>query len=70
MNKRARFTVVFEPAAGVDGIRSLRWLLKRARRQYGLIAVSAHEETAPTNIADALGQLRRDVNRRMRGGHD
>jgi hypothetical protein len=63
-----RYTVTFVPMRGTDGIRALRWLLKRARRQYGLIAVDAREEkTAPTNVADALVQLHTDVNSRLRG---
>lgn len=29
---------------GTDGVRALRWLLKRARRQFGLIAVDVRAE--------------------------
>jgi len=39
-----RFTVTFVPMRGVDGVRALRWLLKRARRQFGLVAVDVREE--------------------------
>ena len=42
-----RFTVTFVPMRGVDGVRALRWLLKRARRQFGLIAVDVREEPKP-----------------------
>jgi hypothetical protein len=41
-----RFTVTFVPQRGVDGVRALRWLLKRARRQFGLIAVDVREEAS------------------------
>ena len=40
----ARFTVTFVPMRGTDGVGALRWLLKRARRQYGLVAVDVREE--------------------------
>jgi len=40
----ARFIVTFVAMRGVDGVRALRWLLKRARRQFGLIAVDVREE--------------------------
>ena len=40
-----RFIVTFRPASGSDGIRGLRWLLKRARRDYGLTAIDAREVT-------------------------
>jgi hypothetical protein len=66
----SRFIVTFTAAPGVDGIRALRWLLKRARRQYGLVAVDAHEERMPDardQIAGAFAQLRRDVGRRVQG---
>ena len=65
-----RYTVTFAPMSGVDGVRALRWLLKRARRQYGLIAVDVREEPAsdvPKQVADAFVQLHRDVRRRVRG---
>jgi hypothetical protein len=39
-----RFTVTFVPMRGIDGVRALRWLLKVARRRFGLVAVDAHEE--------------------------
>jgi hypothetical protein len=72
MTERPKFVVTFTPAAGVDdacALRALKWLLKRARRQYGLIAIDAREEPAPdisNQIADAFGQLRRDVRGRLR----
>jgi hypothetical protein len=52
-----RFTVTFMPMRGVDGVRALRWLLKRARRQFGLVAVDVREESAPADLAaDQEGQ--------------
>jgi hypothetical protein len=53
-----RFTVTFVPQRGVDGVRALRWLLKRARRQFGLVAVDVREEeSAPASLAaDQEGQ--------------
>jgi hypothetical protein len=64
-----RFIVTFAPLPGVNGVRALRWLLKRARRQYGLVAVDAREERTPdvsNQIADAFTGLRRDVLNRLR----
>jgi hypothetical protein len=70
MTTRMRFVVTFTPAPGTDGVRALRWLLKRAGRQYGLVAVDAYEEPAAPNvsnqIADAFAGLRRDVRERLR----
>jgi hypothetical protein len=67
---RPHFTVTFTPMPGIDGVRALRWLLKRARRQYGLITVDAREEPPPADvsnqIADAFAGLRRDVAARTR----
>jgi len=65
MTGRTRFVVIFAPASGTDGVRSLRALLKAARRCFGLVAVDVHEH-APANVANALGQLRRDVRNRLR----
>jgi hypothetical protein len=71
MTSCPRFTVTFTALPGVDGIRALRWLLKRARRQYGLVAVDAREEPARVDIsnrvADAFAGLRHDVAARTRG---
>jgi len=65
---RARFVVTFTPAPGVDGVRSLRLLLKSARRRFGLVVIDAREkEDASTNVAKAFEQLRRDVCDRLRG---
>jgi hypothetical protein len=68
---RSRFTVTFIPMSGIDGIRALRWLLKRARRQYGLICTDVKEEPARTNtlnqVGDALVKLHHDVVARTRG---
>jgi hypothetical protein len=65
MTTRPRFVVTFVPAPGINGVRALRLLLKSARRRFGLIAVGAYED-APTNVADAFEQLRRDVQTRLR----
>jgi hypothetical protein len=68
VNERSRFVVTFMPAPGTDGVRALRWLLKRARRQYGLIAIDAREiQDTPTTVIGAFGQLQRDVRGRLRG---
>jgi hypothetical protein len=64
-----RFVVTFKSAPGVNGIRALLWLLKRAYRQYGLLAVDARVERAPDareQIAGALVQLHSGVNNRLR----
>jgi hypothetical protein len=42
-----RFVITLVPMRGTDGVRALRWLLKRARRQFGLIAVDVREEAKP-----------------------
>jgi hypothetical protein len=47
MTARARFVVTFTSAPGINGVRSLRALLKNARRRFGLIAVDAREEMTP-----------------------
>jgi hypothetical protein len=65
-----RFVIVFEPARGVDGIRALRAVLKRAKRQYGLVAIDAREESAPTTVAGALHQRRRDVGSRLKSARE
>jgi hypothetical protein len=66
VNKRARFVVTFSPAPGVNGIRSLRLLLKSARRRFGLVAVNAYEERSPpleisNRVADEFQELRDEV---------
>jgi hypothetical protein len=70
MSERMKFVVTFTAAPGADNahaVRALRWLLKRARRQYGLVATDAREiQDTPTNVADAFAQLRRDVRDRLR----
>jgi hypothetical protein len=68
--QRPRFVVTFSPVSSVDGVRALRWLLKRARRQYGLVALDAREEPARADIsnqiAGAFADLHRDVMIRTR----
>jgi hypothetical protein len=70
MSERTRFVITLKAAPGVDdaaAFRALKWLLKKAKRQYGLTAIDAIEVRAPTTVADAFAQLRDDVNRRLRG---
>jgi hypothetical protein len=68
----AIFTVTFRAPAGSAGIHALRALLKTALRRFGLRATDVREENAPAapdvanRIADAFGQLRRDVRNRER----
>jgi hypothetical protein len=66
MTARARFVVTFSPTPGVNGIRSLRLLLKSARRRFGLVAVDAYEErSSPLEISnrvtDEFQELRDEV---------
>jgi len=61
-----RFVITFTPAAGVDGIRSLRLLLKAAKRRFGLRAIDAYEDrSSPLQIsnpvADEFQELRDEV---------
>jgi len=63
---RSRFVITFSPAPGADAIRSLRWLLKIAKRRLGLIALDAYEDrssTLPTSnqVADDFHELRDEV---------
>jgi hypothetical protein len=64
MSERARFVVTFTSAPGINGVRSLRALLKNARRHFGLIAIDAREETAspaPITYTQIFNELRRSV---------
>jgi hypothetical protein len=45
------FVVTFVAAPGTDGIRSLRALLKRSLRAYGLRCVDAREQAPPDEPA-------------------
>jgi hypothetical protein len=63
---RARYVITFTPGPGVDAIRSLRLLLKAAKRRFGLTAVDAFEDrSAPLQIsnqsADEFRELRDEV---------
>jgi hypothetical protein len=50
---RPRFVITFSPAPGIDAIRSLRLLLKAAKRRFGLIATDAYEDRAsPLQISN------------------
>jgi hypothetical protein len=62
------FTVTFRAPSGSAGIHALRAMLKVLLRRHGFRCIDATEEeaTTPANVADALGQLRRDVNNRLR----
>jgi hypothetical protein len=66
MSARPRFVITFTPGPGVDAIRSLRLLLKAAKRRFGLIATDAYEDrSAPLQIsnqvADEFQELRDKV---------
>jgi hypothetical protein len=50
-----RFVITLVPMRGIDGVRALRWLLKRARRQFGLVAVDVREEESAHLAADQPG---------------
>jgi hypothetical protein len=63
---RPRFVITFTPGPGVDAVRSLRQLLKAAKRRFGLIATDAYEDrSAPLQIsnqvADEFRELRDEV---------
>ena len=63
---RPRFVITFTPGPGVDAIRSLRLLLKAAKRRFGLVATDAYEDrSAPLEIsnpvADDFRELRDEV---------
>jgi hypothetical protein len=63
---RPRFVITFTPAPGVDAIRSLRHLLKAAKRRFGLVAVDAYEDRGSAlqisnQVADGFRQLRDEV---------
>jgi hypothetical protein len=64
-----RFVVTFRPTRG-NGIHALRRLLKRARRDYGLVAVDAREvvddtaeasDTAHPNVSAQFLDLIRSI---------
>ena len=52
-----RFIITLVPVPGVDGVRSLRALLKNARHRFGLIATDAREEPD----TQAFNELRRNA---------
>jgi hypothetical protein len=63
MNTRPRFVITFTPGPDVDAIRSLRLLLKAAKRRFGLMATDAYEDkSSPLEIsnqaADEFKELR------------
>jgi len=65
-NPRPRFVITFTPGPGVDAIRSLRLLLKAAKRRFGMVATDAYEDrSAPLQIsnqvADEFQELRDKV---------
>ena len=62
--------ITFTPGPGVDAIRSLRLLLKAAKRRFGLVAVDAFEDrSAPLQInnqvADQFRELARELEARL-----
>jgi hypothetical protein len=63
---RPRFVIVFTPSPGVDAVRSLRLLLRAAKRRFGLVAVDAYEDRSSplqisNQVADAFRELRDEV---------
>ena len=65
-NRRPRFVITFTPGPGVDAIRSLRWLLKSAKRRFGLIVTDAYEDRPVllpirNQVADDFRELRDEV---------
>ena len=63
---RSRFVITFTPSPGVDAVRSLRLLLRAAKRRFGLIAVDAYEDRCSSleisnRVADAFRELRDEV---------
>ena len=61
-----RFVITFTPQPGVDAIRSLRLLLKAAKRRFGMVATDAYEDrSAPLQISnqvsDEFQELRDEV---------
>ncbi len=63
---RPRFVVTFTPGPGVDPIRSLRLLLKAAKRRFGMVATDAYEDRAAplqisNQVSDEFQELRDEV---------
>jgi hypothetical protein len=57
-----RYVVTFAAAPGIDPIRSLRLLLKRAKRAFGLVAVDAYEDrTSPLEISSKAADEFREL---------
>jgi hypothetical protein len=46
------FVVKFKPRRGTDGVRALRWVLKSALRQHGLVCLEARTEADGTGSGD------------------
>ena len=66
MSGGPRFVITFTPQPGIDAIRSLRLLLKAAKRRFGLRAIDAYEDrSSPLQIsnpvADEFQELRDEV---------
>jgi hypothetical protein len=47
---RPRFVITFTPQPGIDAIRSLRLLLKAAKRRFGLVATDAYEDRSAPDL--------------------
>jgi hypothetical protein len=59
---RPRFVITFTPGPGVDAIRSLRLLLKAAKRRFGLVATDAYEDrSAPLQISNQVADEFREL---------
>jgi hypothetical protein len=61
-----RFVITFTPQPGIDAIRSLRLLLKAAKRRFGLRAIDAYEDRSShlqisNPVADEFRELRDEV---------
>jgi hypothetical protein len=72
ISERTIFTLRIAGKPGTAGIYALRFLLKRLLRQYGFRCLDIREEAAPApdvsnQVADAFGQLRRDIRNRLGG---
>jgi hypothetical protein len=62
--KRQRYVLVLEPLPGTDAIRSLRWILKRTIRQFGMKCTDIREapledRAAPVNEESKRGNTQR-----------
>jgi len=66
LGRGPRFVITFTPQPGVDAIRSLRLLLKAAKRRFGLRAIDAYEDRSSplpisNPVADDFRELRDEL---------